>query len=159
MVDSFPDSNHPDNKQQITNFFFAPITAQLPTSRQKTLLTVCYSQEHSLTTITSNVAICFKQTCRLRVNYDVNAASMRTGIFVLYIRVGINLVNATMLTLQWTKRIKREKMQRFSTDAQKPLSLEGKILLHAQLGALCFRIWFSIFHDRAEKYTVWHIID
>lgn len=93
MARKCPNGNHPDNKRQTTNFLFLAVTAQPPTSRQKSPSATWYSEEPPPSANTSITLICSNSTYKLRLSYGVHAASMRTVTILLYTGDGINLVS------------------------------------------------------------------
>lgn len=58
---------------------------------------VCYSEELPRTSNTSNVAVFFKLTYKLRLSYGVGAASMSISKILIDTESGIDPLNPTFL--------------------------------------------------------------
>lgn len=99
---------------------------------------------------TSNVAMCFKQTYKLRFIYGIESLSMRTAISVFDKEASNNIVNSTLPHPQQTDCIKRGKISHPRTEPQKPLHMNGKILLYDHPGDLCVRECFGIVRSVAN---------
>lgn len=84
-----------------------------------------------------------------RLSYCVSAVSMHTNISFFDTGPGIDLVNLTLLPLQWTNCIKRGTVPHRSTETQEPLRMEGTILHQVRRNDVCIRAWFCIVRNLA----------